>query len=209
MKTCQLVLCFVAFLAMGCNKSKLDQSEISEHHHSPKKPVAYLEELEDVNVVSVFSHSINGFVEGPANFTDAVDVKPIQPPSLLRNELLRIDFKDKSVVGHADFEKRVRCLLVEVDEENQYYGIYGLWKQKATLQMPLPSDEASISWEGVSCETALIRVFTELGLSTERARKIVDDHKDLWFGSGLRAFLLTNEPISESNLPTIYYFEKV
>lgn len=194
---------------MGCNKSKQVQSETMEHRRSRKNPIAYLEELEDVNVVSVFSHSVNGFVEGPAIFTDAVDAKPIQPPSLLRNDLLRIDFKDKSVVGHADLKNVARCLLVKVDGGEQSYGIYGLWKAKATLEMPLPSDEASISWEAVSCEAALIRVITELGLSTERARKIVDDHKDLWFGSGLRAFLLTDEPINESNLPTIYHFEKV
>ena len=113
------------------------------------------------------------------------------------------------MVGHADLKKVVRCLLVEMNNGKQSYGIYGLWKEKATLKMPLPSDKASIFWEGVSAEEALIRVITELGLSTERARKIVDDHKDLWFGSGLRAFLLTDEPINESNLPTIYHFEKV
>ena len=200
-----LASCFVtAILATGCNDDAPGLIAKQETNLDAGQQIAYVEELKHVNVVTRFSHTSRGFVEAPANFLDSVDAEPIQLPNLIR-----VNFTDNSVIGHADFEAPVRCLLLEINEENRNYGVYGLWKQKADLEMPLPTHESTITWDGVSSEAALIRVISEIGLSQERSREIVDDHKDYWFAPGLRAFLVTKVPVNESLLPTIYYFEKV
>ncbi len=120
---------------------------------------------------------------------------------------MSIEFFADQVIGRADVPHRVRCLLLEVDDTTAAYGVYGLWKEKSELQMPLPSSEQSVTWEDLSSAAALSKLLTSAGVSAAETNLILAERSDIWFQPGLRAILLHRNDDKTKPLVQITIFE--
>lgn len=120
---------------------------------------------------------------------------------------LSIEFFADQVIGRADVPYRVRCLLIEGDDTTVAYGVYGLWKEKSELQMPLPSSEQSVIWEDLSAAAALSKLLTSVGVSAAETKVIFAERSDNWFRPDLRAILLHRNDDKTKPLVQITIFE--
>ena len=124
-----------------------------------------------------------------------------------RAETIWVRFEPGFVHGHADLDKPVRCLLFENKNGELAYGVYGLWKDKSDLEMPLPSDDASVVWDGVSGRDALVRLLKDAGLSKEQVVAIQNRHFERWLGGGLRAIMLHGSELNGKPNITVTVYE--
>lgn len=151
----------------------------------PTRQTAYVIEFGDLQVITRYRDRFDKPVFAPRNASVHTTSRLAKLP-----ETVWIKFQSNGIEGYADLERPVRCLLVQNENEETAYGVYGLWKDKRNLLMPLPIDDESVSWEGVSAEDALNRLLVGRGVSEQQSREIVSDFGEQWFDAGLRAILI-------------------
>ena len=166
--------------------------------------VAYVTEVAGVRIETRYRDRQGRSIAAPAKWSKLRGTRKSNVP-----EQTRLSFKENRIEGRGIPGRRVRCVLIEVKPNATRYGVYSLAREKTELEMPYPSDPASVVWSGTTAKAAVMRTLVSSGLSQKRATQLLKQQAPAWLANGTRAILVYRTANHEDSPLKVAIYERV